>query len=99
LYLNKLYYYKIFIDKFKEEYISYYKGKDVNFFVKKEDLVKSKSIFPRFYIVDEFKELKNFVIVEKFYEERSYMSEKNVDEEKLKKILKNYREHRFQNML
>ncbi|MFZ8855920.1 MAG: hypothetical protein ACO2OX_01840, partial [Candidatus Nanopusillus sp.] len=99
LYLNKLYYNKIFIDEFKEEYILYYKGKDVKFFVKKENLVEAKSIFPRFYVVDEFKELKNFVIVEKFYEEISNLLEKNVDEERLKKILKDYREHRLQNIL
>jgi predicted RNase H-like nuclease (RuvC/YqgF family) len=99
LYLNKLYYDKIFIDEFKEEYIIYYKNKDVKFFVKKEDLMEAKNILPRFYVIDEFKELKNFIIVEKFHEEKSNIIEKDIDEEKLKKILKNYREHRLQNLL
>jgi predicted RNase H-like nuclease (RuvC/YqgF family) len=99
LYLNKLYYNKIFIDEFKEEYIIYYKNKDVKFFVKKEDLMEAKNILPRFYVIDEFKELKNFIIVERFHEEKSNIIEKDIDEEKLKKILKNYREHRLQNLL
>jgi hypothetical protein len=99
LYLNKLYYNKIFIDEFKEEYITYYKNKDTKFFVKKENLIEAKNIFPRFYIIDEFKELKNFIIIEKFHEEKSNIIEKNIDEERLKKILKNYREHRLQNLL
>ncbi|AMD30071.1 hypothetical protein Nps_03480 [Candidatus Nanopusillus acidilobi] len=99
LYLNKLYYNKIFIDEFKEEYIIYYKNKDVKFFVKKEDLMEVKNILPRFYAIDEFKELKNFIIIEKFHEEKSNITEKDIDEERLKKILKNYREHRLQNLL
>jgi len=99
LYLNKLYYNKIFIDEFKEEYIIYYKNKDVKFFVKKEDLMEAKNILPRFYVIDEFKELKNFIIAEKFHEEKSNIIEKDIDEERLKKILKNYREHRLQNLL
>ena len=99
LYLNKLYYNKIFIDEFKEEYITYYKNKDTKFFVKKENLIEAKNIFPRFYVIDEFKELKNFIIIEKFYEEKSNIIEKDIDEERLKKILKNYREHRLQNLL
>jgi len=99
LYLNKLYYNKIYIDEFKEEYITYYKSKDVKFFVKKDNLTEAKNIFSRFYIIDEFKELKNLVIVEKFHEEKSNIIEKDIDKEKLKKILKNYREHRFQNIL
>ena len=99
LYLNKIYYNKIFIDEFKEEYITYYKGKDVNFFVKKENLREAKNIFQKFYVVDEYKELKNFIIVEKFHEEKSNIIEKDIDEERLKKILKNYREHRLQNLL
>ena len=99
LYLNKLYYNKIYIDEFKEEYIIYYKSKDVKFFVKKDNLIEAKNIFSRFYIIDEFKELKNLVIIEKFHEEKSNIIEKDIDEEKLKKILKNYREHRFQNIL
>jgi len=99
LYLNKLYYNKIFIDEFKEEYITYYKNKDTRFFVKKEDLMEAKNILPRFYVIDEFKELKNFIIAEKFHEEKSNIIEKNIDEERLKKILKNYREHRLQNLL
>jgi len=99
LYLNKIYYNRIFIDEFKEEYIIYYKGKDVKLFVKKDNLIEAKNIFPKFYIVDEFKELKNFIIVEKFHEEKSNIIEKDIDEEKLKKILKNYREHRLQNIL
>jgi predicted RNase H-like nuclease (RuvC/YqgF family) len=99
LYLNKLYYNKIFIDEFKEEYIIYYKNKDVKFFVKKEDLIEAKNILPRFYVIDEFKELKNFIIAEKFHEEKSNIIEKDIDEERLKKILKNYREHRLQNLL
>jgi hypothetical protein len=99
LYLNKLYYNKIFIDEFKEEYITYYKNKDTKFFVKKENLIEAKNIFPRFYIIDEFKELKNFIIIEKFHEEKSNIIEKNIDKEQLKKILKNYREHRLQNLL
>jgi len=99
LYLNKLYYKKIFIDEFKEEYITYYKNKDTKFFVKKENLIEAKNIFPRFYIIDEFKELKNFIIIEKFHEEKSNIIEKDIDEERLKKILKNYREHRLQNLL
>jgi len=99
LYLNKLYYNKIYIDEFKEEYIIYYKSKDVKFFVKKDNLTEAKNIFSRFYIIDEFKELKNLVIIEKFHEEKANIIEKDIDEEKLKKILKNYREHRFQNIL
>jgi len=99
LYLNKLYYNKIFIDEFKEEYIIYYKNKDVKFFVKKEDLMEAKNILPRFYVIDEFKELKNFIIAEKFHEEKSNIIEKDIDEERLKKILKNYREHRLQGLL
>jgi hypothetical protein len=99
LYLNKIYYNKIFIDEFKEEYIIYYKSKDVKFFVKKENLIEAKNIFSKFYVVDEFKELKNFIIIEKFHEEKSNIIEKDVDEERLKKILKNYREHRLQNLL
>jgi len=99
LYLNKLYYNKIYIDEFKEEYITYYKSKDVKFFVKKDNLTEAKNIFSRFYIIDEFKELKNIVIIEKFHEEKSNIIEKDIDKEKLKKILKNYREHRFQNIL
>jgi len=99
LYLNKIYYNRIFIDEFKEEYIIYYKGKDVKFFVKKENLIEAKNIFSKFYVVDEFKELKNFIIVEKFHEEKSNIIEKDIDEERLKKILKNYREHRLQNLL
>ncbi|MFP3290064.1 MAG: DUF460 domain-containing protein [Candidatus Nanopusillus acidilobi] len=99
LYLNKLYYNKIFIDEFKEEYIIYYKNKDVKFFVRKEDLMEAKNILPRFYVIDEFKELKNFIIAEKFHEEKSNIIEKDIDEERLKKILKNYREHRLQNLL
>ena len=99
LYLNKLYYNKIFIDEFKEEYITYYKNKDTRFFVKKENLIEAKNIFPRFYIIDEFKELKNFIIIEKFHEEKSNIIEKDIDEERLKKILKNYREHRLQDLL
>jgi predicted RNase H-like nuclease (RuvC/YqgF family) len=99
LYLNKIYYNKIFIDEFKEEYIIYYKGKDVKFFVKKENLMEAKNIFPKFYVIDEFKELKNFIIVEKFHEEKSNIIERDIDEERLKKILKNYREHRLQNLL
>ena len=99
LYLNKLYYNKIYIDEFKEEYITYYKSKDVKFFVKKDNLTEAKNIFSRFYIIDEFKELKNLVIIEKFHEEKSNIIEKDIDKEKLKKILKNYREHRFQNIL
>jgi len=99
LYLNKLYYNKIYIDEFKEEYITYYKSKDVKFFVKKDNLTEAKNIFSRFYIIDEFKELKNLVIIEKFHEEKSNIVEKDIDKEKLKKILKNYREHRFQNIL
>jgi len=99
LYLNKLYYNKIFIDEFKEEYITYYKNKDTRFFVKKENLIEAKNIFPRFYIIDEFKELKNFIIIKKFHEEKSNIIEKDIDEERLKKILKNYREHRLQNLL
>ncbi|MFP3131921.1 MAG: DUF460 domain-containing protein [Candidatus Nanopusillus sp.] len=99
LYLNKLYYNKIYIDEFKEEYITYYKSKDVKFFVKKDNLTEAKNIFSRFYIIDEFKELKNLVIIEKFHEEKSNIIEKDVDKEKLKKILKNYREHRFQKIL
>jgi hypothetical protein len=99
LYLNKIYYNKIFIDEFKEEYIIYYKGKDVKFFVKKENFIEAKNIFPKFYVVDDFKELKNFIIVEKFHEEKSNIIEKDIDEERLKKILKNYREHRLQNLL
>jgi len=99
LYLNKLYYNKIYIDEFKEEYITYYKSKDAKFFVKKDNLTEAKNIFSRFYIIDEFKELKNLVIVEKFHEEKSNIIEKDIDKEKLKKILKNYREHRFQNIL
>lgn len=99
LYLNKLYYNKIYIDEFKEEYIIYYKSKDVKFFVKKDNLTEAKNIFSRFYIIDEFRELKNLVIVEKFHEEKSNIIEKDIDKEKLKKILKNYREHRFQNIL
>jgi hypothetical protein len=98
LYLNKIYYNRIFIDEFKEEYSIYYKGKDVKLFVKKENLIEAKNIFPKFYIVDEFKELKNFIIVEKFHEEKSNIIEKDIDEERLKKILKNYREHRLQNI-
>jgi len=99
LYLNKLYYNKIYVDEFKEEYITYYKSKDVKFFVKKDNLTEAKNIFSRFYIIDEFKELKNLVIIEKFHEEKSNIVEKDIDKEKLKKILKNYREHRFQNIL
>ncbi|MFP3256312.1 MAG: DUF460 domain-containing protein [Candidatus Nanopusillus acidilobi] len=99
LYLNKLYYNKIFIDEFKEEYIIYYKNKDVKFFVKKEDLMEAKNILPRFFVTDEFKELKNFIIAEKFHEEKSNIIEKDIDKERLKKILKNYREHRLQNLL
>ena len=99
LYLNKIYYNRIFIDEFKEEYIIYYKGKDAKLFVKKENSIEAKNIFPKFYIVDEFKELKNFIIVEKFHEEKSNIIEKDIDEERLKKILKNYREHRLQNIL
>jgi len=99
LYLNKLYYNKIFIDEFKEEYITYYKNKDTRFFVKKENLIEAKNIFPRFYIIDEFKELKNFIIIKKFHEEKSNIIEKDIDEERLKKILKNYREHRLQDLL
>jgi len=99
LYLNKLYYNKIFIDEFKEEYIIYYKNKDVKFFVKKEDLMEAKNILPKFYVIDEFKELKNFIIADKFHEEKSNIIEKDIDEERLKKILKNYREHRLQNLL
>ena len=99
LYLNKLYYNKIYIDEFKEEYITYYKSKDVKFFVKKDNLTEAKNILSRFYIVDQFKELKNLVIIEKFHEEKANTIEKDIDEEKLKKILKNYREHRFQNIL
>ncbi|MCC5447249.1 DUF460 domain-containing protein [Candidatus Nanobsidianus stetteri] len=99
LYLNKIYYNRIFIDEFKEEYITYYKSKDVKFFVKKENFIEAKNIFPKFYVVDEFKELKNFIIVEKFHEEKSNIIEKDIDEERLKKILKNYREHRLQNIL
>jgi len=99
LYLNKLYYNKIYINEFKEEYITYYKSKDVKFFVKKDNLTEAKNIFSRFYIIDEFKELKNLVIIEKFHEEKSNIIEKDIDKEKLKKILKNYREHRFQNIL
>ena len=99
LYLNKIYYNRIFIDEFKEEYITYYKSKDVKFFVKKENFIEAKNIFPKFYVVDEFKELKNFIIVEKFHEEKSNIIDKDIDEERLKKILKNYREHRLQNLL
>jgi predicted RNase H-like nuclease (RuvC/YqgF family) len=99
LYLNKIYYNKIFIDEFKEEYIAHYKNKDVKFFIKGENLIEARNIFSRFYVVDKFKELKNFVIVEKFHEEKSNVIEKDIDEEKLRKILKNYREHRLQNLL
>jgi len=99
LYLNKIYYNRIFIDEFEEEYITYYKSKDVKFFVKKENFIEAKNIFPKFYVVDEFKELKNFIIVEKFHEEKSNIIDKDIDEERLKKILKNYREHRLQNLL
>jgi len=99
LYLNKIYYNRIFIDEFKEEYIIYYKGKDTRFFVKKENLIEAKNIFPKFYVVDEFKELKNFIIVENFHEEKFNIIEKDIDEEKLKKILKKYKEHHFQNLL
>ncbi|MFP3284084.1 MAG: DUF460 domain-containing protein [Candidatus Nanopusillus acidilobi] len=99
LYLNKIYYNRIFIDEFKEEYITYYKSKDVKFFIKKENFIEAKNIFSKFYVVDEFKELKNFIIVEKFHEEKSNIIDKDIDEERLKKILKNYREHRLQNLL
>jgi len=99
LYLNKLYYNKIFIDELKEEYIVYYKSKDTKFFVKKENLIEAKNIFQKFYVVDEFKELKNFIIIEKFHEEKSDIIEKDIDEERLKKILKNYREHHLQNLI
>jgi len=99
LYLNKIYYNRIFIDEFKEEYITYYKSKDVKFFVKKENFIEAKNIFSKFYVVDEFKELKNFIIVEKFHEEKSNIIDKDIDEERLKKILKNYKEHRLQNLL
>jgi len=99
LYLNKIYYNKIFIDEFKEEYIIYYKSKDTKFFVKKENLIEAKNIFPKFYVVDKFKELKNFIIIEKFHEEKFNIIEKDIDEERLKKILKNYREHHLKNIL